>query len=174
MRDRRHYAPTTANRNLLISEGGSTSTQGLYLVDSTPLELSISIEFKEGMVLRDFNRKIRILENAIQERKAISCVPHGVSDHERRQVTRDYRKNLVQRINSLYSQNPTARHNALERLRKSDIDHSIDLQLSGTNNIGNLKALDSYTNQEIGRQISRQLPKGSKKIVTDLKVDKKD
>ena len=60
------------------------------------------------------------------------------------------------------------RANALAKLAESDIDHILDLQLGGTNSSRNFKTLHSYTNQELGRQFSRQLPRGTRVPVVGI------
>jgi len=79
--------------------------------------------------------------------------PHGVTKAERQAITSKYRKDLVKRINSIYANNPTAKQNALRKLRNSDIDHMIDLQLGGKNTVSNLKALDISVNRSYGKQL---------------------
>lgn len=100
----------------------------------------------------------------------MSNLPHGISDAMRRRITRAYRADVAGRIKSMYSNNPPAMQNALQRLRNSDIDHILDLQLNGHNVRSNLKALHARTNQLIGSQISRQLPTGRQIRIIDIRV----
>jgi 5-methylcytosine-specific restriction endonuclease McrA len=130
--------------------------------------ISINLKFKEGMNQRDFDRKIKVLQSSAKNGKLYSNVPHKVSPQDRRKLTREYRRDAVNRINSLYKNNPQAQQNALTRLRKSDIDHIIDLQLGGKNIRSNLKSLDAKTNQNLGGQISRQLPKNNVKYIKEV------
>jgi len=117
-----------------------------------------------------FQRKVNAIQRNIDQGRAVSNIPHGVSDAARRQLTQQYRRQLVNRIKSLYKNNPTAMRNALNKLKNSDIDHILDLQLGGGNVRSNLKTLESFTNQDLGRQISRQLPRGEQVPVTGLEV----
>ena len=59
---------------------------------------------------------------------------------------------------------------ALQRLRQSDIDHILELQLNGQNARSNLKALHSRTNQLLGSQISQQLPVGQPIPIIEVRV----
>jgi RHS repeat-associated protein len=133
--------------------------------------ISLNAEFKDGMNVKEFNRKINRVENAINDGRATSNIPHNISDAERRSVTRKYRKDLQKRIESFYANDPEARDNALKRLRNSDIDHMLDLQLDGQNVRYNLKTLDSRVNQELGRQFSTQLPRGERVPIIDINVN---
>jgi YD repeat-containing protein len=131
--------------------------------------LTLRAEFKDGMDPKEFNRKINRIENAINEDRAVSNIPHSISDTERRSLTRAYRRDLQSRIESFHAKDPVARDNALKRLRNSDIDHMLDLQLDGHNLRHNLKTLDSKVNQELGRQFSTQLPRNER--VPIIKID---
>ena len=122
------------------------------------------------MDLSAFQRKVGQLRVFVAEEKAISNVPHGVSDAARRAVTREYRRDLVSRINSFYADNAAARAGALQRLRESDIDHILDLQLNGLNVRRNLKELHSFTNQRLGSQIGGQLPAGQRVKIVEIEV----
>ena len=133
--------------------------------------LTLRAEFKEGMDLKEFNRKINRVENAINDGRATSNIPHNISDAERRSLTRKYRRDLKNRIDSFYANDSVARENALKRLRNSDIDHMLDLQLDGQNVRYNLKTLDSKVNQELGRQFSTQLPRGEQVPIIRIDVD---
>lgn len=117
-----------------------------------------------------FGRKVSQLRRKIDAGEAVANRPHGVSDSARRAVTRKYRRDVVARIKRLYKNNPVARENALRRLRASDIDHVLDLQLGGANARRNLSALHSETNQGLGRQIAPQLPEGVRRPVVGIEV----
>jgi filamentous hemagglutinin family protein len=130
-------------------------SQDVTKVDGVDLELS----FKEGMNKRDFDRKISALQAAAKKGSLVSDVSQGVSAQERKGATRSYRKALEKRIESFYKDNPEAKVSALEKLKKMDIDHTIDLQLGGKNTPDNLKALDGVVNRSLGSQIQKQLPK---------------
>ena len=93
------------------------------------------------------------------------------SDAERRALTKKYRSELTDRIESFYANNPTSWENALNQLRNSDIDHIRDLQLGGQNVRSNLKSLDSRVNQALGGQISRQLPRGTQQPIVRINVE---
>lgn len=73
-------------------------------------------------------------------------------------------------MDSFYANNPIARNNARTKLDNSDIDHIIDLQFKGENSRGNLKALDAFTNQDLGRQASRQLQRGIEVKIEKIEV----
>ena len=134
-------------------------------------EVSVRLQFKEGMDKRDYARKIESLKTAEQKGSLFSTTPHGVSDAERRALTRVYRTQAVKRIDRMFADNPAAKFNALERLKRSDIDHMVDLQLGGLNTTKNLRAMESFTNQDLGRQVARQLPKDKKIPVTLAKSE---
>ena len=70
----------------------------------------------------------------------------------------------------MYKNNPQARANALKRLKESDIDHLLDLQLNGEVGVPNLKTLHRQTNQGIGRQIVRQLPRDKQVPIVKIVV----
>ncbi|MFI0416534.1 MAG: hypothetical protein ACH255_20640, partial [Candidatus Thiodiazotropha sp.] len=134
--------------------------------------LTIRAQLKEGLNDKEFNRKVNRLEKAIDDGRVSSNIPHNVTDAERRALTRQYRKDLTKRINSIYKGNPASRENALRRLRDSDIDHIVDLQLGGQNVRSNLKTLDSRVNQELGRQFSTQLPRGIQQPITNIDIER--
>lgn len=141
-------------------------------VPDTPVDgIALRAEFKEGMNVKEFNRKINRVENAINDGRATSNIPHNISDAERRAVTRKYRRDLQKRIESFHANDPVARDNALKRLRSSDIDHMLDLQLDGQNVRHNLKTLDSRVNQDLGRQFSTQLPRGERVPIIEINVN---
>ncbi len=132
--------------------------------------VTIKAQFKEGMDTKEFNRKINRVQGAIDESNTFTNIPHNVTDAERRSLTRKYRKDVTKRINTSYKNNPTAKENALKRLRNSDIDHIQDLQLGGQNVRSNLKSLDSRVNQDLGRQFSTQIPKNVNEPIIRLDV----
>jgi hypothetical protein len=123
-----------------------------------PGGLNLEVRFVEGMDREAFERKLGQLRFHIDEGNAFSNLPHGVRAAERRAVTRAYRRDLESRIGTFFREDPLAGANALERLRQSDIDHILDLQLDGENVRSNVKALHSFTNQSMGSQIGDQLP----------------
>jgi phage terminase Nu1 subunit (DNA packaging protein) len=128
------------------------------------------VEFEEGFSPTEFNRKLMRLDAAIKRGEAATGRPVVVNAAERRALTRAYRADLEARIRSFYKDNPASMQRALERLRASDIDHILDLQLQGQNVRGNLKSLHSATNQGLGRQIQRQVPAGEAVPVEDIVV----
>lgn len=140
----------------------------------TPAEGAVSegirlrLEYTEGMDLREFRRHANRLQRAVDEGRAFSNLPHGVSSAERYRLTRSFRDKLEKRIGQFFASNELARSSALRRLRASDIDHVLDLQLGGGNVRRNLAALDAYTNRVIGNQISRQLPRGRRVPIVGL------
>lgn len=125
---------------------------------------------ERGWSKKEFERKVNRLEYQISTRDVLSNIPHGVSDAERRAITRAYRRDVAARINRMYADNPEARSNALEKLRQSDIDHIRDLQLGGENVRSNLKSLDSPVNQGLGRQVSRQLVRDRQEPILGVSV----
>jgi predicted metal-dependent hydrolase len=128
----------------------------------------LELKYKEGMNQKAFDKKLMNLQNAAKEGNLQASVPHGVSKSERSSVTKSYRKALEKRINEMYKNNESARENALSKLRNSDIDHIIDLQLGGSNSSSNLRSLDSFTNQDLGRQIAQQLKDKNGNIISDI------
>ena len=160
-----------------VAAGGSTAIKlasifipASVLKSKRSPSLTLQLEFVEGMDRTDFIRHANRIQSAINQGRAFSNLPHGISPAARRAMTRSYRAQLVERINTLYRNNPVARENALSRLRASDIDHILDLQLSGLNERQNLISLHSFTNQVLGSQISRQIPLGQKVPITGLKI----
>src|SRR5262249_33708829 len=95
--------------------GGLTETAPAVTAANAKEGLTITLEMEEGFNLKEFQRKIVRLRKAIDEGRAISNLPHGFSDAERRVLTRVYRKQLEARINSMFANNPEARANALKR-----------------------------------------------------------
>lgn len=128
--------------------------------------LEVTIKFKEGMNVKEFNRKMKRLELASDEGRLFSNKQHGVSKAERVALQLEYRNYAVKRIHGIHKNNPQAIENALERLKNSDIDHMIDMQFGGQNTRRNLKALDKIVNRSIGAQGGNQLPKNEKLSVT--------
>ena len=161
------WAGASASASTLVRR---TVTEGVAAADSAAGRITVKIQYKPGLDVREFARKVNRLQQLAQEGRLTSNIPHNVSAAERNAVTRQYRAAVERRINSLYANNPQARNNALQRLRASDIDHIQDLQLGGGNVRSNLKALDSLVNQELGRQVSRQLPRGVRIPVTQFEV----
>lgn len=46
----------------------------------------------------------------------------------------------------------------MSKVKKSqDVDHTIELQLGGLDNVSNMKGLDSSVNRSFGRQIQNQI-----------------
>ena len=93
-----------------------------------------TVKLTEGLNEIDFTRKINRLNNAAGE---TGLLPKDVvtTASERQALTRAYRKELTERIDSFYKNNPEARQSALAKLKTSDIDHIVDLQLGGKNKI---------------------------------------
>ena len=152
----------------LMMEGGSGSSVTKSDIKSGTNEVSLELKYKEGMNQKAFDKKLMNLQNAAKEGNLQASVPHGVSKSERSSVTKSYRKALEKRINEMYKNNESARENALSKLRNSDIDHIIDLQLGGSNSSSNLRSLDSFTNQDLGRQIAQQLKDKNGNIISDI------
>ena len=149
---------------------GSRAANAPTQLSRKPQGITLELRFEQGIDLAAFRRKVGQLQHHVAEGNAVANLPHGVSDAARRSVTRAYRRELVQRIESMYSSNPTAMQNALQKLRQSDIDHILDLQLNGLNVPSNLKALHSRTNQLLGSQISRQLPVGQQTPIIGIRA----
>ncbi len=137
---------------------------------SGPGGMSINVTRQPTFNQKEFDRKTNRLQTLAEKGRLNSNIPHGVTDAERRALTRQYRSGLEDRINRRWANDPVKRDNALARLRNSDIDHIQDLQLGGTNTRSNLKTLDSQVNQAMGREISTQLPRGVSVPVTDVIV----
>jgi hypothetical protein len=141
----------------------NTEKVGGKTVVSQPKDLQL--EFKKGM-RRDFDKKMSDLKKV--EGKLSTNNSSSVSKAERRKVTDQYRVDLKKRVETFYKNNPEAKKNALDKLRKSDIDHKIDLQLGGENKLQNLRVLDQSVNRSVGSQIQKQIPKDGKFIIKEV------
>jgi len=113
-------------------------------------------EWDDKQLSQAERKKAKLLKE-IQEGKASPNSKHGVTDLERSKITNKYRKDLKKKIESLYKDNPTAKQNALDKLERSDIDHKLDLQLSGSNTRANVNTLDSSVNRSYGKQLDNIL-----------------
>ncbi len=130
--------------------------------------IQLEIKYKDGMNKKDFDRKVTGLQKGVQDGKFESIVPTKISDAERRKITRDYRKTVIEKVNGIYKDNPEAKSNALSRLKQSDIDHTIDLQLGGQNNMSNLRALDKIVNRSVGTQVQKQMSNGQSTTISNV------
>jgi len=130
------------------------------LARSPKAGVKVGLDFEQGFNAKEFARKVNRLAAAVKRGDATSSRPVTVSKAARRALTRAYRNDVTKRIESFYQNKPESMQRALDRLRASDIDHILDLQLGGRNVRGNLKTLHSETNQGLGRQIQPQIPVG--------------
>lgn len=80
-----------------------------------------------------------------------------LSINERKSATKKYRKQLLKRVRSRYSNAPATRKELEERINEMDVDHLHELQLGGMDEVRNLKMLDSSVNRSVGVQIKNAL-----------------
>ena len=133
--------------------------------------VTIELKYKDGMNLRDFERKIRHLKKAADEGRLKTVSEQA----NRRGTTYQYRKKMEEKINVLYKKDEKAKNTLLERLQKqTDIDHKVDLQLGGSDVTKNLKSLDRTVNRSLGSQIQKQLPKEPNVKIQNIIVKKQE
>jgi uncharacterized protein YukE len=120
--------------------------------------------YQQGMPMGEFMRKARALQD-LGDRNLLFKATNPVARDQ--SITRDYRSFTIGRIRGLYNtSNPAFRDSLIDDLTQNmSPDHVHELQVGGPDNRYNLKFLDRFTNEQIGKyqiwpQI-RNLPDGT-------------
>ena len=115
--------------------------QWLKASKAAPKGLKLVVRYESKMDLSAFQRKVGQLRVFVAEEKAISNVPHR-STQTRRDARSLANTVAIWSAASIRSMRTMRQHgrSELQRLRESDIDHILDLQLNGLNVRRNLKA----------------------------------
>ena len=153
----------TTVKSVFGMRGGKPSSSHLPV----PKEgVTIELEYKDGMDVRDFNRKVKALQD-LAERGKLSKAPNPVQRDPR--VTAQYRAKILKSAKKQYEEtNPGVYQKIQSRIRGMDVDHQQDLQIKGLDATQNLWLLDRHTNQDLGRQIRQQI----RNLEVGTKVDK--
>jgi len=131
-----------------------------------PKGVEITLEFKEGMDMRDFSRKTRALQD-LAERGKLSKAPNPVKRNKN--ITAQYRSTIMKSAEKKYKDSDPIKYQRIkEKMRRMDVDHQHDLQVNGLDKSTNLGLLESFTNQDIGRQIRKQI----EKVENGTKIEK--
>jgi len=142
-----------------------------FVNPAVPEGITLTLEFKAGMNLRDFNRKVSALQDLAERGKLAKAAV--VRD---RKITDVYRQNLINRAERMWRQSEPERVDAILRLmQKRQVDHLQDLQIMGADSLSNLGMLDSRVNMSLGSQIAQQLkkfPEGTKIMKIEVKSAK--
>jgi hypothetical protein len=119
----------------------------------TDAKATITLTYKEGMNVRDFDRKVKALQDLAERgrlRKAVNPVPRDPG------VVTAWKDRLRERISQTITD--PAEADRLDTLVKQlNADHMQDLQLMGIDEPENLWLLDAAVNQDRGRQIWNQI-----------------
>ena len=129
---------------------------------------TITIEYKEGMDVRDFDRKTKALQDLAERGKLVKTQP--VRDEN---LTAKYRKNILDAARNKFKEsNPTKYEQLKLKIENMDADHLHELQLGGIDHKGMLTMLEKKVNRSIGSQVRHQmkdLPMGAKIDKIDIK-----
>ncbi|MFB5764124.1 hypothetical protein ACE5LO_27600, partial [Paenibacillus medicaginis] len=129
-------------------------------------EFTVTLEYKEGMNKRDFERKAKYLERLSKEGK-LTRAKNPVKRNK--YITEKYKKDVKKRIERMYgSKDPEKAKELIKRVDTMNPDHLWDLQLNGPDSRRNLKLLDGYTNQQLGRDVWSQIRDVNKVPVGNL------
>ncbi|MGI4850862.1 MAG: hypothetical protein ACRYGR_02870 [Janthinobacterium lividum] len=123
-----------------------------------------AIEYKEGMDIRDFNRKTKALQDLAERGKLVKTQPDR--DPE---ITKGYRKNILEAAQEKFGQsNPEMLAKIEKNLKKMDVDHLHELQLGGSDHQAILTMLEKQVNRSVGSQVRHQM----KDLPIGTKIDK--
>ena len=118
-----------------------------------PKGITLTLEYKPEMDLRDFDRKVRALQDLAERGKLIKSPV--IRD---KKVTDQYRNNILNKAEMQWGQSHPEKVESIQRLlRTRDVDHLQDLQLLGQDKFYNLGFLDRKVNTSLGPQIYHQL-----------------
>ncbi|RNB51436.1 hypothetical protein EDM57_22400, partial [Brevibacillus gelatini] len=116
---------------------------------------TVTLEYKEGMNKRDFERKAKYLERLSKEGN-LTRAQNPVKRNK--YITEKYKKDVKKRIERMYGKkDPEKAKELIKRVDTMNPDHMWDLQLNGPDTRRNLKLLDGYTNQQLGRDVWNQI-----------------
>ncbi len=120
-----------------------------------PKGITLTLEYKSEMDLRDFDRKVRALQDLAERGKLVKSPV--IRD---KKVTDQYRQNLLVRAKKLWKDSEPTRYEKIKNLINDlDVDHIHDLQLFGIDKTSNLGMLNQSVNRSIGSQVYHQLKK---------------
>lgn len=117
-------------------------------------KVTLTIRYKDNLNPRDFERKTKALQD-LAERGKLAKAPTPVSKDP--YLRRKYRNNIEKRIKKKYANNPQKKESLLKKLQTMDVDHQNEAQTMGLDDFSNFWLLDSETNQEIGRQLRKEI-----------------
>ncbi|WP_010304017.1 hypothetical protein [Candidatus Odyssella thessalonicensis] len=133
----------------------SRTLEGLDL--AKPKGVTLTLEFKEGMNLRDFNRKVKALQD-LAERGKLFKASNPVQRNPR--VTAAYRARIKKQAEKQWKVSDPQKYNKIkEKIANKQADHMHDLQVKGLDHASNLCLLDANVNQLLGYQLWQQLRK---------------
>lgn len=120
--------------------------------------VTVKVERKSFMPKAEFDRKMNALKRLGEDGKLYKATNPVERDRE---VTRQYRQDLIRRIHEQYGRrNPDFSRRLIDRITNPDRmqpDHVWELQLGGPDHASNLRFLDARTNNDIGTQLRQQL-----------------
>ena len=115
--------------------------------------IELTLQYKEGMDLRDFGRKTSALQDLAERGKLKKS--DAVRD---KTITKEYRENILKSAERQWGKSEPQRAQRITRiLKKLDADHLHELQLGGIDHRSSLWLLDKPVNRSFGAQIQRQL-----------------
>jgi filamentous hemagglutinin len=122
-----------------------------------PKGVALTLEFKEGMNMRDFNRKAKALQD-LAERGKLFKAPNPVQRNP--QVTAAYRARIKKQAAKQWKDSDPQKYQKIkEKIANKQADHMQDLQVRGLDHSSNLCLLDANVNQLLGSQLRQQLRK---------------
>lgn len=135
--------------------------------------VEITLEFKEGMDMRDFSRKARALQDLAERGKLFKAPNPVVRD---KYITEKYRYKIKEQAEKQWKKSDLERYQNVKKLiDDSHVDHLHELQVMGQDHASNLCMIQPRVNSSIGAQIRQQiknLPDGtpiSNVIITEPK-----
>jgi hypothetical protein len=138
-----------------------------------PKGVEITLEFKEGMDMRDFSRKARALQDLAERGKLFKAPNPVVRD---KYITEKYRYKIKEQAEKQWKKSDLERYQNVKKLiDDSHVDHLHELQVMGQDHASNLCMIQPRVNSSIGAQIRQQiknLPDGtpiSNVIITEPK-----
>ena len=144
----------TTVKSVFGLRGGKPSSSHLPV----PKEgVTIELEFKDGMDVRDFNRKVKALQD-LAERGKLSKAPNPVQRDG--SVTKAYRTKLQERAQKQWKESEPERYkNVKQLIEDKHVDHMHELQVMGQDHFSNMSMLHPRVNTSVGSQIYGQIKK---------------
>ncbi|MEV6343273.1 endonuclease [Actinoplanes sp. NPDC051851] len=170
----RHHSPsssTTRGGAARPSRAGRLVSQALEAAPSAPRrrrsapevkrddslpEFVVRIERKSSYKQGAWLEKSRSLKKLSDEGKLFKQANPVARNGS---ITRGYKARVESLIKKKYDEDDPMRDKLLTALKKTNPDHVWELQLGGADDRSNLKLLDGHTNQDIGREIRKQIAK---------------